>query len=171
MSTVAWDGKSLAADKQLTGSYKQCGWKITMMPDGVVAAGVGDTWRVLALFQWYSNGADPEKWPFDYDDTPGSRQALILADKKMVVEFEVTCAPVSYPRGQKLAWGHGADFAMGAMAAGCGAKRAVEIASDLDTYTGKGVDVMEPTSSALAKTLAWGLVKQIRPTRPKTGGK
>lgn len=42
----------------------------------------------------------------------------------------------------KWAIGSGADYALGAMYAGKSAKEAVEIASQLDTGTGLGVDVV-----------------------------
>lgn len=51
--------------------------------------------------------------------------------------------PVAMPIiDQREAWGSGADFALGAMAMGAGARRAVEVACELDVHCGKGIDVV-----------------------------
>jgi ATP-dependent protease HslVU (ClpYQ) peptidase subunit len=39
--------------------------------------------------------------------------------------------------------GSGGEFAMGAMAAGANARKAVSIACQLDYYTGKGIDTVK----------------------------
>lgn len=90
------------------------------------------------MAEWYEAGADPKLWPKSQEGEDWAR--LVVLSEGKVFEYENT--PVRQPLiAPFMAWGSGADFAMGAMAAGCNAARAVEIASGLCASCGYGVSV------------------------------
>jgi len=137
VSVVAWDGKTLVADRM--GSNNGLTFTMVKMqkfPDGTVLAWCGIQEQGLLLAKWFREGADPEKWPaFQKKDEWTS--LLILKDGKLTeYEQEPIAQEVLDPR---MAWGHGRAFALGAMAAGASAVEAVTIASTFDIYCGNGV--------------------------------
>lgn len=141
MTVIAWDGKTLAADKQGT----SCGLKITLtkikkLENGAVVAWTGKNEHGIELSRWYLDGADPEKWPAYQGTEDWTR--LIVADKGKVFSFEQR--PVPQPVEDPIqAWGCGRDFALGAMALGANAVGAVEIASRFADGCGMGVDAFD----------------------------
>ena len=137
MSTIAWDGKALAVDRQGNNSGQRILCDKHRVSDGVVVAWTGEQERGLLLAEWYFNGADPEDWP-DFQTEGKDFTRLIVFSGGKVVEYE------SLPVAQEVqdnfaAWGSGRDFALGAMALGSDAKGAIGVASTLDLYTGMGV--------------------------------
>lgn len=139
MSTIAWDGRTLAADKQaVTGGMREIVTKARLLPNGQVLAWTGEHECGLILAAWYESGADIDKWPKFQSGDDWTR--LIVASANEVIVFE------RQPVGQLLeepfmAWGSGRDYAMGAMAMGASAGQAVEVASRFDINTGLGVDL------------------------------
>ena len=64
MTIIAWDGRTLAADKQSESSGKiSTVTKIIRLSTGEVLAWTGDHDSGLLMAKWYANGADIEKWP------------------------------------------------------------------------------------------------------------
>lgn len=142
MSVVAWDGRTLAADKQSVAASKlsTC-TKIRKIKNGEVLAWTGDMDKGLLLAKWYEDGANPEQWPeFQKDKERWCR--LIVAFRGNVKIYEQQ--PVSMRFEDAFsAWGAGQDFAIGAMAMGADAKKAVEITNEFSESCGKGVDAYE----------------------------
>lgn len=142
MSVVAWDGKSIAADKQATVSglrFKVT--KIWRIKSGEIIAGTGDWDSFAMVAKWYEEGADPGKWPAcqsHKDDW--ARLTVVGPDGVKVYERQPVFIRVEDPF---MAWGSGRDYAMGAMARGANAKEAVEIAMRFDNGCGLGIDAME----------------------------
>lgn len=136
MSIVAWDGKSIAADKMTVSSgMRKTETKILRVEEKVIAW-VGETSVGLALLDWIKKGSDPDKWPAV--QRTENWTCLIVANWEGVVFYE------REPFAQKVnepftAWGAGRDFAIGAMAMGAKAKQAVEIANAFSTSCGNGV--------------------------------
>ena len=142
MSVVAWDGKSIAADKQATaGGLRHTTTKLRRLDSGEVLAWTGDQDSAGMVAKWYADGADPAKWPESQKDKDDwSRLIVATADSVKVFERQ----PVfSLIEDQFLAWGSGRDFAIGAMARGASAKEAVEVAMKFDAGCGLGVDVVD----------------------------
>jgi hypothetical protein len=140
MSVVAWDGKMLAADRQGTwGGMRREGCKIREVP-GAILAGVGDISTFQAMIKWYESGKKDRLWPKELQVVDDLRCQLI------VVEFGPKVSVINITPHEvrilehKMAWGAGADFAVGAMEMGADAKRAVEIACKYSTACGMGVD-------------------------------
>lgn len=138
MTVIAWDGKTLAADRQSTcAGMRSTTAKIRHLPDGDYAACTGGSDVCHMLVEWYKNGAKPSEWPAVQATDDWAR--LIIASKDGVVFYERH--PVAMlVRDKFIAFGSGRDFAMGAMAAGATASEAVDIASRFSTSCGLGVD-------------------------------
>ncbi len=139
MTVIAWDGKSLAADRQATsGDCRREVTKIRRLKNGDLASFSGSEAGAREMMTWYESGADPAKYPPMQATSDWVR--LILVTKKGVFMYEER--PVQMPLKEKFfAWGSGRDFALGAMAAGATAKQAVQITCRYSVGCGMGVDV------------------------------
>ncbi len=145
MTTVCWDGKTMAADKQMdTGNMKHpvARSKIrTGTYHGMPAlfGGAGTTVYSDAVIEWLIAGMPDEHKP-EMPSNPDSF-TVIVATETGAYEYIDSLRPV--PLGQvKWAIGSGGEYAFGAMDAGANAKRAVEIACGRDTSSGMGVDTL-----------------------------
>ena len=147
MSVVAWDGRTLAADKQATHASKICVCtKIRRLDTGEVLAWTGAMGPGLAMAKWYENGADLEKWPKSQENKDDWSR-LIVASAAGVITYEQY--PVALPCEDRfMAWGAGCDFAVGAMAYGASAESAVQIAIRFSDGCGCGIDVFTVRTGA-----------------------
>jgi hypothetical protein len=143
MTIIAFDGKSLAADRLADDNgTKKLTTKIKRLSNGDIAAGSGVSWQLALLQKWYLEGQDPEKWPpRQYPETEWPSR-MIIATKGEILTYELGPIPNKLENAY-YAWGSGQDYAMGALAMGATAKRAVEIAGELSTTCGLGVDVFD----------------------------
>lgn len=139
MTTIAWDGKTLAADRQL-GDWLNVG-KIFKLKDGRVAAGCGNNFDAIReIVAWLDAKSPPAKRPdIESRDAPD----MLIANAKGVLEWMTW----PYTRGMVVrepffSVGTGSDFALGAMASGCSARRAVAIACRFDPGSGQGIDTV-----------------------------
>lgn len=138
MTVIAWDGTTLAADKQLSaGGMRMKATKIKRLANGDVAAICGDAFSGYALFDWYERGADLGAMP-DFQKTDDF--ANIIVANKDGCKYLMKQPAWLTVEDSFSAWGSGADFAMGAMAMGADAIRAIEIAGMFSTGCGLGVD-------------------------------
>lgn len=142
MTTVAFDGTTLAADRMMGDIYNV--QKIFRVPEGY-AAGCGDYDYIVEVVQWLRDGASMEDRPALPDkDREGSCAASVIVVKPT---GEVEWLTWPFLRRTKItekfiAFGSGEEYARGAMAMGAGAKRAVEIACRYDRHSGMGVDAV-----------------------------
>lgn len=139
MTVIAWDGKTLAADKQCTnaGHGSTC-TKIHRCEGGVVAFH-GDESHAMQLLKWFDSGRDPAKWPLPTGkDTADA--VFVSYDRKLWKYSGPYGALVEDPFA---AAGSGRDYALAAMYLGKTARDAVLVASALDVYCGNGVDALE----------------------------
>lgn len=138
MTVVAWDGKTLACDKQSTRGEKiGTRTKMSSMDNGDVVVSVGSIDRSLSMVLWYSSGAKRTDFPV-FQGTDDWVNLIVLSGGKV---FEYQQEPVGIPcEDPYMAWGSGADFALGAMAVGATAVEAVLAASKHSTTCGMGVD-------------------------------
>lgn len=143
MSTIAWDGKMLAADCQMTsGGIAFTCHKIRKLASGDAVGVVGSYAQGLALMNWYEAGADPTTYPKFQENKDDWTGLLVVKPSGMVFEYEQL--PVAIPLLDPLsAWGSGGKIALGAMAAGKNASQAIQIASQFDINTGMGVDYFD----------------------------
>ena len=164
MSVVVWDGKTLAADRQCTNfGLRYACTKMRRLTDGTVLAIVGHMDSGLLMMDWYESGCKKEEWPLmdwyesgckkeewplvQSDNDRWSRLIILFPDGRLA-QYE-RCPALEYITTAPLAWGGGADFAMGAMAMGADARRAVEIASIYSEGCGFGVEAFDVMPLAL----------------------
>src|SRR6185436_21137093 len=93
MSVVVWDGKTLAADRQVTVcGLGRRGSKITQLEDGTVLAFTGGLENGLAVARWYKEGADPKRWPTSQTDKEFWSR-LIVASRDCLFVYEMLPEP------------------------------------------------------------------------------
>lgn len=137
MSVIAWDGKTVAADRQATeaGIKTFCKKLHVFRKTGDIIGSVGDYDTSIALENWYKSGADPKKFPKHKSD--GSK-LIVFKRSGEVIEYEGTSHPHSL-KGKFFAWGSGGDIAIGAMAMGATASQAVRVTCTHHVECGMGV--------------------------------
>lgn len=141
MTVIAWDGYSIAVDRQAT--YTDCRvpvQKWRRLESGSVLLWSGGAGEGGLLADLYARGELESKWP-EFQKTDDWTRLVVASSEKIVLYEKVPFAQVVY--GPFEAWGSGFKYAMGAMWCGADAKRAVECASEFDTHCGLGVDVFE----------------------------
>lgn len=146
MTVIVWDGKHLAADKQATeGGLRHTTTKIKRIEKGkfkgYLMAGAGCTSQANHMMAWFELGAEPESFPKYQDTEDLSAQLLVIAPSREILRFDFNPIPCVF-YDEVYAMGSGRDVAMGAMAMGADAKQAVEIASEICSGCGMGIDVI-----------------------------
>lgn len=139
MSVVAWDGKTLAADCQVTSNgMRYLSKKIFKLENGSLVAVVGAVAEGLEILDWFKRGARPEDFPRDRE-----RSAMLIVVESGQVR-ECSGVPIWIDVCEPfMAWGSGKEFAMGAMAMGASAREAVEVANRFCVSCGMGVESFE----------------------------
>jgi hypothetical protein len=139
VTTVCYRAPFLAADLKASGFITLR--KIFPLGRGGFVAGAGYYDQIVEIATWLSNGSKPEERPVLPDGDDNSTM--------LVIDEEGVCYFLTWPylRPVKIdapfiAIGSGSEFAMGAMAAGANAGRAVEIASMYDPHSGGGVQLV-----------------------------
>lgn len=145
MSVIACDGKILAADTLgISGDLKLPTSKIRLIFLEGKSFYVGWTGQLdhgEALIDWYVSGAIKEKYPAFQSTNDWTRLIVIKNDfEKLltVMSYEQTPYPIYY--SIPVAWGSGRDYALGAMAMGADARKAVEIACTFSASCGLPVE-------------------------------
>lgn len=140
MSTIAFDGKTIAAD---TAQYNGTTFdvvqaqKVFRCGDELIA-GAGDLACILMFVKWWQDGRIDAK-P-DFKD--GAFSALVIGGKESpVLKFEQQLQ--GFEVGVPCAIGSGKEGAMGAMLAGATAEEAVKIAARLDPHTREPVNTYQ----------------------------
>lgn len=144
MTTVAWDGKTLAADKLATSS----GMRITVTKlfraRGCLVAAAGDLDRINESVAWFAAGADPKNMPPYARDNNDYVGMLVIEKDGSILKYERSAVPFKI-ESPFMAIGSGRDYAMAAMHLGKSASEAVAVAIALDCNSGNGIDTMELT--------------------------
>lgn len=142
MTVIAWDGKTLAADKQMGGDYPRTVTKLRRSAAGEIIGVCGWMNRGLVLMDWYEAGADPATFPaFQRDD---DKRCELLIVRKDGSAWSLTEEPaLVHIEDAHHAIGSGRDFAAAAMYLGKTAREAVEVAIALDSACGNGIDTLE----------------------------
>lgn len=142
MTVIAWDGRTLAADKRAchAGSMIRTVTKIWRVDD-VLMGGAGDFDFILQMIEWVRGGRDVAAFPAQQRDKEDWQTVLVIERDGTPSIYQRTPYPVRYEDGA-TAIGSGRDFAMAAMHLGKSAKEAVQVAIDLDSGCGNGIDVL-----------------------------
>ena len=140
MSVVAWDGKTVAADKIAVSAEMRTTTTKVFRLDDAILAWVGESGGGIALLDWYKNGSVQARWPAAQNTDNWTRLIVARASGVFFFEREPHAQKVEEPF---MAWGSGRDYAMGAMAMGASAEEAVEVAIRFSTTCGNGIDSYE----------------------------
>jgi ATP-dependent protease HslVU (ClpYQ) peptidase subunit len=143
MSVIVWDGKTLAADCQVSYGSTACKIsKIRRLEDGTIIATTGTECAGGLMADWFERGADLSNYPECQKDKDDWSRLIVVLPNRQVFCYE------KYPVVLRLkqipmAWGSGQDFALGALAMGADARKAVEIASQFSTDCGFGIEAFD----------------------------
>lgn len=141
MTTIAWDGLVLAADKQVSyGSARSMVTKIYRVTDGLVGF-AGNGAHAMELLAWFNAGRDPDKFPSPRDRDAGWADILQVRRDGTLWFYRSSPYPAQL-HDRFFATGSGGDFATAAMFLGRTAQQAIEVASRFDVYTGMGIDTL-----------------------------
>lgn len=142
MTVIAWDGRTLAADRMCNiGGTRVAVTKIREQA-GVLFGLAGTGSRFEQLLAWFRSGADPEKYPARPADDDSVLVAIDRWEGRVRIRrFEGAGYPVLV-ESPFYADGIGRDVALAAMHCGRDAVEAVQLAIDLNVYCGMGVDAI-----------------------------
>ena len=143
MTTIAWDGTTLAADC--------CSWangirrkvrKVFRIQRGgrtFLVALAGDAGYAQAVLAWMRGGRRPD--PAAYHQLVDlARVCAVAVDEKRCVHTLSNALMWESFRERKFAHGAGHEIAWGALEAGASARRAIQIATKRSDFAGFGVD-------------------------------
>lgn len=140
MTVIAWDGKTLAADKMsCSHGYGYTVTKVHRLRDGSLMALSGDGDTAMALRAWLEAARNPAAYPVGKDD---DTSAFVVQPDGKAVSYGKTPYPQTI-EDKFYAMGHGRDFALAAMHCGKTAREAVELTCRLDVFCGNGIDTLE----------------------------
>lgn len=145
MTTIAWDGKTLAADScSWSGGARRKVCKVFKVraPDGqrflVAFAGSGSF--AIAVLAWMRGQAErPDPALFVPPEQRDHQCALVIDERRRVWQLGNELV-YTQMRERIYAFGGGQDFAWGALEAGASAVQAVRIAIKRSDFAGLGVD-------------------------------
>lgn len=147
MTTIAWDGNTLAADRcsWSNGTRRQVRKVFSVRaPDGhkFLIAFAGNGMFALAILAWMRGERDkPDCAGFMKADEFENQCALVIDEKRRVWQLG-NQLNYSLMRERIYAFGGGQDIAWGALEAGATARKAIEIAMKRGDYAGLGVDTV-----------------------------
>ena len=144
MTIIAWDGKTLAADRRATsgGGIARAVTKIcrSRYRDDTLLAITGAWDTAVEMREWFEHGAVPSEFPPKARDDVAT---LIVIQRDGAISA-YTAGPYPMPmEAEKVAFGSGRDYAEAAMYLGYSSVRGVEIASHFQTDCGNGIDTLE----------------------------
>lgn len=145
MTTIAYDSKEgvIAADSQETsGSGDKFNCQKLFRVGHLIVATAGGTYSGMAFVRWLSDWKNPDdvNWD-DYPDftnldTEEDFECLVIRPDKSCFTVNRLFTPVEQHGNRFIALGSGSAAARGAMLAGASPKEAVNIAKQIDAYTG-----------------------------------
>lgn len=141
MTCVAWDGKSLAADRRITanGVVVTESTKVHKRKDGALIGVAGELCTSSEYVRWFLAGEKGKKPSLKASVSPDESSVLIIVRPNGIVEAHDRDG-WHVVESRQYAIGSGANYAMVAMRCGMFADRAVELAIEFDIYSGGKVD-------------------------------
>jgi len=138
MTVIAWDGKTLAADKRVEyNCLQRTTTKIFRVRDGLIGL-VGNGAHANQMRAWYEAGALPEKFP-DAQKNKDDWVTTVIIRVDGIWVYERTPYPTKI-EDTIYASGCGRDYALAAMYLGHTSREGVAVASVFDVYCGNGID-------------------------------
>jgi hypothetical protein len=146
MTTIAWDGKSVAADSRKTfGVFPSpSNYSKLIIKGDIVFACTGCMPLFAPLVDWYLAGAVAKDCPRPAFNEIDNDTVLIIFREGRAFRLTVS-VPYAEEVHAPIGWGSGGEYAIGAMRAGADTQRAVEIAIECDIQSGGPVEVIDLT--------------------------
>jgi ATP-dependent protease HslVU (ClpYQ) peptidase subunit len=140
MTVIAYKDGIMAADKLSTfGTTRSMVTKVRKVR-GCLVGTAGDFSRALALVAWFERGAKEEDYPkFQAEDQ--WCDFMVVTPDRIITKYQATAHPIVI-ENQFMAIGSGSKYALAAMHLGYDAIRAVNVAIELDTSCGIGIDAI-----------------------------
>lgn len=142
MTTIVWDGKTLAADRRVT-SHGMVDGQMTKIvkrkKDGALAGGAGSASLVAAFHRWFLKGERGKRPELKIGEFAASC-VIIRPDKKIECHDEIGWFQSD---AANYATGSGFEVAYGALGMGASARTAVQVAAERDTSTGLVIETLE----------------------------
>lgn len=142
MTTIAWDGKSLAADKRMGFGTEFATVTKIARAHGCLIGWAGGSALGKAMFNWFEMGRNPADYPASQRDDAKCGTFIVIGPSGCVSQYSQEPYPI-HVEEKFYAIGSGSPFASAAMFLGCDARRAVEVACALDMNSGNGIDTLE----------------------------
>lgn len=139
MTTIVWDGTTLAADRLANNNSHPDTMRKIVRSRGHLLGAAGRAGEAMALFAWFEAGAVVKDFP-TMDKDSWTLLVAISPDRRITV-YENTGFPVIL-LDKTYAAGSGCDISRGVLAMGGDALKCIEIASRLDIFTGNGIDTL-----------------------------
>lgn len=139
MTVIAWDGKTLAADRRMTTSWGAHDTVTKIVRHEAALSGItGKPALALAMRAWWLAGAVAADFPKgnEADDS-----TLIVINSAGAWQYTTGPHPTLI-ESRWCAWGGGRDFAQAAMMCGKTAAEAVAIACECSVHCGNGIDTL-----------------------------
>jgi|SanBayMetagenome_1026888.scaffolds.fasta_scaffold72386_2 20S proteasome alpha/beta subunit len=144
MTTVAFSKKHgiMAGDRMSCESNTKYGrmTKIFRSRDHLVGFS-GESGVAMVLLRWFERGALEEEWPDPHGEDGLDANMLVVTPGGRIMAYERFPIPMTL-ESEFSAIGSGRDFALAVMQLGYDPVKAIEVASELDCFTGGGVDVL-----------------------------
>jgi hypothetical protein len=138
MTIIAFKDGVIAADGLVTSGWIRVGWEEKLWWQGGSVVGACGLSEDILRFKVWMADRRPEQRPRLSDDFCGVE---ITADR-LALKWERGLLPLRQQPAGMVAIGSGQEIALGAMAAGASAERAVAIACDLHVTCGPPISVI-----------------------------
>ena len=138
MTTIAWDGRSLAVDRLAVCANLRRSTRKLHVSKAWVYGGAGSLPDLADIALWLEAGAEDAKRPTLEEG--GSCGIAVRRRDGRAFKVEGKRPVLALVRERFVADGSGRDFAIAAMALGRTARQAVALAARFDVYTGGGID-------------------------------
>lgn len=141
MTVIAWDGKTLAADKRSTYGGMICTVTKIQKVNGLLVGGAGEASFIGAMFEWIKGGRVTAEFPTAQASKDDWQTVLVIELDGSNSLYERTPHPIRYEQSH-IAIGSGREYARAALHLGCNAQEAVAVAVALDSGCGNGIDAL-----------------------------
>lgn len=142
ITVIAWDGKTLAADRRICYGTMICEVTKIRRHGRLLIGASGDGSLANEMIAWVCAGADPATFPAAQRTKDDWQPVMVISHGPTVALYERSPHPCVHEQG-RMAIGSGREFAMAAMHLGKSAREAVEVACALDNGCGNGIDTLE----------------------------
>lgn len=159
MTVLAWDGKTLAADRlACAGHLKATVTKILRFEKELLGI-CGNLATGKELKKWYLNGAETDNFPAAALED-GDTELVVIKENGRVWVYAASAVPFEI-EDEVCAFGAGGEAAWAAMLCGASAEQAVSVASQVNITCGNGMDILPLIEKEKKKKKKKGIKKGV----------